>query len=108
MCLGIPMQVTAIDPGHAWCDGRLGRQRVRTALVGEVAVGDWLLVFLDSAQSRIGAERAREIEATLDLVESAMRGSGGEGDASFALPSAMDMDFLRSLSGGRSHGKEQA
>jgi hydrogenase expression/formation protein HypC len=108
MCLGIPMQVSALEPGHAWCDGRLGRQRVRIALVGEVAVGDWLLVFLDSAQQRISAERAREIEATLDLVASAMRGSGGDGDASFALPSAMDTDFLRSLSGGPDNGKERA
>ena len=27
------MQVTAIEPGHAWCEGRGERRRVNTALV---------------------------------------------------------------------------
>ncbi|MDY0057309.1 MAG: HypC/HybG/HupF family hydrogenase formation chaperone [Methyloversatilis sp.] len=101
MCLGIPMQVMAAEAGHAQCVGRLGLRRVRTALVGEVAVGDWLLVFLDSAQERIDAERAREIDATLDLIEAVMQGEAGDGAAAFALPSAMSSEQLRALSGAR-------
>lgn len=101
MCLGIPMQVMALEPGHARCVGRLGLRRVRTALVGDVAVGDWLLVFLDSAQERITVERAQEIDATLDLIESVMQGEAGDGDAAFALPSAMSTEKLRALSGAR-------
>lgn len=101
MCLGIPMQVMALEPGHARCMGRLGLRRVRTALVGDVAIGDWLLVFLDSAQERITDERAREVDATLDLIESVMQGEGGDGDAAFALPSAMSSEQLRALSGAR-------
>ncbi|MFH1815795.1 MAG: HypC/HybG/HupF family hydrogenase formation chaperone [Pseudomonadota bacterium] len=101
MCLGIPMQVTAVEPGHARCAGRLGERRVRSALVGEVAVGDWLLVFLDSAQERISVERAREVDATLDLIEAVMQGEAGDGNAAFALPSAMSSEQLRALSGAR-------
>ncbi len=101
MCLGIPMQVMAVEPGHARCVGRLGLRRVRTALVGDVAVGDWLLVFLDSAQERIAVERAQEIDATLDLIESVLQGEAGDGAAAFALPSAMSSEQLRALSGAR-------
>lgn len=101
MCLGIPMQVMALEPGHARCVGRHGQRRVRTALVGDVAIGDWLLVFLDSAQQRISVERAREVDATLDLIESVMQGEAGDGDAAFALPSAMSTEQLRALSGAR-------
>lgn len=101
MCLGIPMQVMATEAGHAQCVGRLGLRRVRTALVGEVAVGDWLLVFLDSAQERIAVERAQEIDSTLDLIEAVMQGEAGDGAAAFALPSAMSGEQLRALSGAR-------
>lgn len=101
MCLGIPMQVMAVEPGYVRCAGRLGERRVRSALVGEVAVGDWLLVFLDSAQERITVERAREVDATLDLIEAVMQGEAGDADAAFALPSAMSSEQLRALSGAR-------
>ncbi|MCQ9375417.1 HypC/HybG/HupF family hydrogenase formation chaperone [Methyloversatilis sp. XJ19-13] len=108
MCLGIPMQVIAVEPGHARCAGRLGERRVRSALVGEVAVGDWLLVFLDSAQERITVERAREVDATLDLIEAVMQGEAGDGDAAFALPSAMSSEQLRALSGARAQVQDTA
>jgi hydrogenase expression/formation protein HypC len=99
MCIGIPMQVTAIEPGHAWCEGRGERRRVNTALVGDVAAGDWLLVFLGDARERIDAERAGEVNATLDLVFGAMQGDGASEDAGFELPSQMSADQLRQLAG---------
>ena len=87
MCIGMPMQVTATEPGHAWCEGRGERRRVNTALVGPVAPGDWLLVFLADARERIDADRAAEVNAALDLVLGAMQGLGADGEAGFTLPS---------------------
>ncbi|KQP15006.1 HypC/HybG/HupF family hydrogenase formation chaperone [Pseudorhodoferax sp. Leaf267] len=98
MCIGLPMQVLSSTPGHALCSGRGETRTVRTALVGPVAVGDWLLVFLDSAQEQLDAARAREIEATLDLLAQAMAGDAS-GDAAFTLPSSMAPAELRALVG---------
>lgn len=100
MCIGMPMQVVELEPGHAICLGRGERRRVRTALVGEPAPGDWLLVFLDSAQERISAARAAEVNATLDLLAAAQAGEGGGADAAFTLPSQLSPDQLLALTGG--------
>ncbi len=99
MCIGIPMQVLALEPGHAICVGRGEQRRVRTALVGDPEPGDWLLVFLDSAQERISVERAREVDATLDLLVAVQAGEGGGADAGFALPSRLSRDDLLALAG---------
>ncbi|MDG0854347.1 HypC/HybG/HupF family hydrogenase formation chaperone [Roseateles puraquae] len=99
MCIGIPMQVFELEPGHAVCLGRGERRRVRTALVGEPAPGDWLLVFLDSAQERITAKRAAEVNATLDLLAAVQAGEGGGADAAFALPSQLSAHELLALTG---------
>ncbi len=99
MCIGMPMQVTATEPGHAWCEGRGERRRVNTALVGPVEPGDWLLVFLGDARERIDADRASEVNAALDLVLGAMQGLGADGEAGFTLPSQMTAEQLRQLSG---------
>lgn len=102
MCIGIPMQVTATTPGYAQCAGRGDVRRVRTALVGDVAIGQWLLIFIDSAQECISPERAQEINATLDLMEAAMNRESDDilGMAvGFALPSAMSAAQLLALSG---------
>lgn len=93
------MQVTATEPGHAWCEGRGERRRVNTALVGPVEPGDWLLVFLGDARERIDADRAAEVNAALDLVLGAMQGQGADGEAGFTLPSQMTVEQLRRLSG---------
>jgi hydrogenase expression/formation protein HypC len=94
MCIGLPMCVTDIEPGHAWCAGRGELRRVSTALVGAVAVGDWLLVFLGDAREAIGAERAAEVNAALDMVFGALSG-GGSGEAGFVLPSMTTAEELR-------------
>jgi len=98
MCIGIPMQVARVEPGHATCVGRGETRRVRTALVGDVAPGDWLLVFLDSARERLSAERAAEVDATLDLLAEALGGSA-LGEIGFELPSAMSAAQLAALAG---------
>lgn len=99
MCIGIPMQVVANEPGYALCAGRGDKRRISTALVGDCQQGEWLLVFLDSARERIDARRAREIDATLDLLQAAISGLDASGiELQFQLPSAMTRDDLAALS----------
>jgi hydrogenase expression/formation protein HypC len=100
MCIGIPMQVTAVEPGSALCQGRGEIRRVSTALIGAVMPGDWLLVFLNDARERIDAARAAEVDATLDLVLGAMQGGVADAPAEFELPSRMSAEALRQLTGG--------
>lgn len=99
MCIGMPMQVTATEPGHAWCEGRGERRRVNTALVGPVAPGDWLLVFLGDAREALDAQRAAEVNAALDLVLGALHATPADGDAGFLLPSRLSAEQVRQLSG---------
>ncbi len=103
MCIGLPMQVQSTRPGHAVVSGRGETREVNTALVGEPAVGDWLLVFLDGAREGLTPERAAEVNAALDLLAEAMSGllpTGLDTDPGFALPSAMSADELARLTGG--------
>lgn len=98
MCMGIPMQVQAIEPGFAQCRGRGETRRVMTALIGDVAAGDWVLVFKDAAVERIDATRAAEVDAALDLVAAALAGSPAAHAAPrFALPSALSADRIAAL-----------
>ncbi|MFZ5576241.1 MAG: HypC/HybG/HupF family hydrogenase formation chaperone [Pseudomonadota bacterium] len=99
MCIGIPMQVIEIDGRFALCEGHGERRRVNTALVDEVAAGDWLLVFLDDARERIDAARAAEVNAALDLMLAAMQGQEVHDDVDFALPSQMSLEHMRALTG---------
>lgn len=102
MCIAIPMQVTRVEPGHAWVAGRGEQRRVATALVGERRPGDWLLVFLDDAREAIDAGRAAEVNALLDLLEGALAGRPADapGDAGFELPSRTDPAALAAFAGG--------
>jgi len=97
MCIGLPMRVEAIEPGHARCSRRGETRRVRTALVGDVVAGDWLLVFLDSAVERLAPARAAEVEAALSLVESALLGGDPGAEPTFELPSRHTVEDLRHL-----------
>ena len=101
MCIGIPMQVIETRPGQALVRGRGEQRRVDTALVGDCAPGDWLLVFLDAAREALSAERAAEVNATLDLLDAAMAGQDAtaRGAAAFDLPSAMSAEQLAALTG---------
>ena len=99
MCIGIPMQVIEADGRFALCEGRGERRRINTSLVGTVVPGDWLLVFLDDAREQIDANRAAEVNTALNLVLSAMQGYEAMGDIDFALPSQMNAEQLRALTG---------
>ena len=100
MCIGLPVQVLALRPGAALGIDRHGRQRwIDTALVGDCAVGDWLLAFLDAAREHLSPERAAEIDATLSLLDAALIGDTTLEAAAFTLPSAMSAEDLASLLG---------
>lgn len=75
MCLGIPMQVIEADNGtSALCDDRGTPTQIDLALVGEVARGDWLLVFTGAAREVLDAARAREILDAIAALEAALDG----------------------------------
>ncbi len=69
MCIGIPVQVTEVDGMFAWCEGRNGRVRINTLLLGEVLPGDWLLTFMDSAREAIDPVRAAMVNSALDALD---------------------------------------
>jgi hydrogenase expression/formation protein HypC len=101
MCIGIPMQVLSVEPGFALVQGRGETRRIKTTLIGACTVGAWLLTFIDDAREHISAERAEEVNATLDLLQAVMGGdlSTGSADAAFVLPSAMSAADLQRLTG---------
>lgn len=103
MCIGIPMQVKAVEPGFALVGGRGETRRVKTSLMGHCEPGQWLLVFLDDARELISAERAAEVNATLDLLVSALGHRGSEtllDEPSFSLPSGMDVYAIQRMTQG--------
>jgi hydrogenase expression/formation protein HypC len=67
MCHAVPARVTAVLPDDmAQVDLSGARKTVSTALVGAVAVGDYLLVHVGYALGRVDPAEA---EATLKLLE---------------------------------------
>ena len=96
MCIGLPMRVLSAADGRARVAGRGEERDIETLLVGAVEPGDWLLVFIASARERISAERAAEVDATLDLLADALGGSA-PGEIGFALPSAMSAAQLQQV-----------
>ncbi|MFA7095664.1 MAG: HypC/HybG/HupF family hydrogenase formation chaperone [Gammaproteobacteria bacterium] len=79
MCMGIPMQVVAVEGLHAQCTGRGRVSRVSMMLTGPQPPGTWVLVHLGTAWEVLEPERAAQIDAALDAVEAALRGESLEG-----------------------------
>jgi hydrogenase expression/formation protein HypC len=77
MCLGIPMQIIAINGFVARCEAKGVERDAGLLLLGpdEVAVGDYIVVHLGHAIERIDAERAAEAWALYDEMLAA--GQGG-------------------------------
>jgi hydrogenase expression/formation protein HypC len=102
MCIGIPLRVIEAWPGAALADGRGLCERVDTRLVGDVAPGQWLLVFQGAARECIDAARAAEVNAALDLLDAALAGDragAAADDPGFELPSRWSAEQLAALAG---------
>ncbi len=84
MCVGIPMQVVEAGFGYALCDHNGALHRIDTALVGEVAAGEWLMTFLGAARERMDEASARQALAATDALAALMRGEEVDLDAAFA------------------------
>lgn len=80
MCVGIPMQVIAVEGIAARATDGHEEQLIDLSLIGPVTPGTWLLTFLGTAQAVIGADEAARIAAALDSLRSIMAG-GDAGDA---------------------------
>lgn len=65
MCLAVPMQVKAVEQREAVVEQAGTSLRVRTDLVEEVRVGDYVLVHAGFALQRVDEEEARETMALL-------------------------------------------
>lgn len=74
MCVGLPMTVVSSEASSALCVRRGEHRSVSTVLVGDVAPGEHLLVFIDSAVRKLDAEEARLIDDALDGVAAALEG----------------------------------
>lgn len=82
MCVGFPMQLTAIDgiAGHATDNGT--PQLVDLSLVPHAKVGDWVLGFLGTAREILPETEALLILKALDGLSNIM--AGGDGGDAFA------------------------
>jgi hydrogenase assembly chaperone HypC/HupF len=68
------MRVLTVEEGAAWCEGRNGRARINTLLVGALPVGAWLLAYQGSAVRELSAAEAKQTDAALDALAAAMAG----------------------------------
>ena len=80
MCVGIPVQLLAVDGirGDVIADGRPGL--VDLSLTPEARPGDWVLAFLGAAREVLTPDQAAQITAALAGLRSLMAG-GDLGDA---------------------------
>jgi hydrogenase expression/formation protein HypC len=80
MCVGLPLQITAIDgiAARARNDGH--EELIDLSLTPEAQVGDWLLTFLGTSREVISEDEARKISAALAGLRNVMAG-GAIGDA---------------------------
>lgn len=88
MCVGIPVQLTAIDgiAGHASDRGEA--QLLDLSLLPDARVGDWVLGFLGTAREILPEAEALLIRKALDGLTAIM--AGGDGGDAFA-----DLDARR-------------
>ena len=80
MCVGVPMQLVAIDgiAGQALDDGRV--TLLDLSLLPDARVGDWVLGFLGTAREILPESEALLIRKALAALTSIMAG-GDAGDA---------------------------
>jgi hydrogenase expression/formation protein HypC len=76
MCLAVPVQVVATpDSGTAEVEVGGIRTRISTALIGEVAIGDYLIVHAGFAITRLDVTEAEKTLALFDEIAAHRRPS---------------------------------
>ena len=64
MCIGIPLQVVeTVGSSFAWCEGEGERERLDMILIGQQAVGTWVLAFHGTARQVLSATEAAQARA---------------------------------------------
>lgn len=74
MCIGLPMQIIGFDGEYAVCACQGEQRLIDTILVGKPAIGEWVLVFLDTAREIISPERAGQINNALLALSLSLQG----------------------------------
>lgn len=82
MCVGIPLQLTAIDGIVGRASGDQVPQLLDLSLVPEARVGDWVLSFLGTAREVLPEAEALLIQKALAGLSAVM--AGGEAGDAFA------------------------
>jgi len=64
MCIGVPLQVVeAAGSSFAWCEGEGVRERLDMILIGQQAVGTWVLGFHGAARQVLSGTEAAQARA---------------------------------------------
>ena len=83
MCIGVPMRLLESGHGRALCEGRGQHETLDLMLVGEQAIGTWVLAFRGAAMRVMDTIEVQETNAALDALEAVLSGDGNV-DAHFA------------------------
>ncbi len=99
MCIAIPMQIVERREGRAICETTGRVEDVDMALVGDLPIGAWVLVFLGAAREQVSEERARQITDALGALTIALDG-GDRQQIDVLFPDLVDREpelpeFLR-------------
>ncbi len=74
MCVGQPLQISAIDGIAARASNDKLDEVIDLSLTPEAQVGDWVLSFLGASREVISEEQAQKILAALDGLRALMAG----------------------------------
>jgi hydrogenase assembly chaperone HypC/HupF len=87
MCIGVPLQVVRAEGESAWCEAEthdgLRAELLDMRLVGEQAVGTWVLGFMGAARQVLSETEARQALDARGALSAVLAGSGNV-DAFFA------------------------
>lgn len=78
MCFGVPMQVQAVDGLNARCVAGDRIEDVSLALVGDVPLGSYVLVYLGSAARKLDPIEAAQITDAIHAIDAASKGQAFE------------------------------
>jgi hydrogenase assembly chaperone HypC/HupF len=74
MCVGVPMRVVSLEGAVALCEGRGRRESIDVALVGQLAVGAFVLAHQGRAVRAMTPDEAAQTNAALDALDAALAG----------------------------------